>query len=116
MRWFHALLLLLASLTLAGAPGAAQTLEHARVGLLSLHKPEIERAGNIGASALRAGMQALGYIDGRNFELHEPHADGEAARLASLADELVAERVNIIVTFGTDATHAARQVTPPSRS
>jgi putative ABC transport system substrate-binding protein len=112
MRRFHALLLLLASVTLAGAPVAAQRLEHPRVGLLSLHKPAIERAGNIGASAFRTGMEALGYIEGRNFELHERHADGVAARLALLAEELVAEGVDVIVTLGTDATHAARQATP----
>jgi putative tryptophan/tyrosine transport system substrate-binding protein len=111
MRRFNALLLLLASAIVAGAPVAAQKPEHARVGLLSLHNSEIERAGNIGASAFRAGMHALGYIEGRNFELHERHADGEAARLATLAEQLVAERVDVIVAFGTDATHAARQAT-----
>jgi hypothetical protein len=71
MRRFNALLLLLASAILAGAPVAAQRREHPRLGLLLLHDSEIERAGNIGASAFRAGMQALGYIEGRNFELHE---------------------------------------------
>jgi putative ABC transport system substrate-binding protein len=56
-------------------------------------------------------MQVFGYIEGRDFELYERHADGDAARLTSLANELLAERVNVIVALGTDATHAARQAT-----
>jgi hypothetical protein len=48
----------------------------------------IEKTGNIGASDFRAGMRALGYVKGRNFELHERHADGEPARLVALAHEL----------------------------
>ena len=56
-------------------------------------------------------MQALGYVEGRNFELHERHADGEPARLVALAQELVAEQVEVIVAFGTDATRDARHAT-----
>jgi putative tryptophan/tyrosine transport system substrate-binding protein len=56
-------------------------------------------------------MQALGYSEGRNFHLHERHADGDAARLSPLAAELLAQRVDVIVAVGTDATHAAREVT-----
>ena len=56
-------------------------------------------------------MQALGYVEGRNFELHERHADGEPARLVALAHELVAEQVEVIVAFGTDATRDARHAT-----
>ena len=89
----------------------AQKPERARIGLLSLHDPAIEKTGNIGASAFRAGMQALGYVEGRNFELHERHADGEPARLVALAHELVAEQVEVIVAFGTDATRDARHAT-----
>ena len=92
-------------------PSTAQKPERARIGLLSLHDPAIEKTGNIGASAFRAGMQALGYVEGRNFELHERHADGEPARLVALAHELVAEQVEVIVAFGTDATRDARHAT-----
>ena len=53
-------------------------------------------------------MQTLGYVEGRNFELHERHADGEPARLVALAHGLVAEQVEVIVAFGTDATRDAR--------
>src|SRR5215207_1465675 len=89
----------------------AQTVDRVTVGLLSLHSADHEKAGKIGASAFRAGMQALGYSEGRNFHLHEGHADGDATRLSSLAAELMAERVDVIVAVGTDATHAAREVT-----
>ena len=75
------------------------------------HSAEDEKAGNIGATAFRAGMQALGYSEGQNFHLHERHADGDAALLSSLTAELLTKRVDVIVAVGTDATDAARQVT-----
>jgi ABC transporter substrate binding protein len=111
MRAVRAFATFLVTATLGIAPVMAQSFDRPRVGLLSLHYSEIERTGNIGASAFRAGMQAFGYIEGRDFELYERHANGDAARLTSLANELLAERVNVIVAFGTDATHAARQAT-----
>ena len=38
--------------------------------------------------ALRAGLADKGYIEGRNFTLTARYADGDAARIPSLADEL----------------------------
>jgi putative tryptophan/tyrosine transport system substrate-binding protein len=101
-------LALLVALTIGAAAMAQSAIT---VGLLSLHSSEHERSGKIGASAFRAGMKALGYGEGREFHLHERHADGDAARLPSLAAELLAERVDVIVAVGTDATHAARAAT-----
>jgi len=111
MRSLSAGLIALMVIFAIGDPTAAQTVNRITVGLLSLHSSDHEKAGRIGASAFRAGMQALGYSEGRNFHLHERHADGDVARLPSLAAELLAERVDVIVAVGTDATHAAREVT-----
>src|SRR3954468_16112700 len=89
----------------------AQAADRARVGLLSLHSADQERAGGIGATAFRAGMQALGYTEPQNVVIEERHANGDKDQLRSLASELVAARVQIIVTVGTDATQAAQQST-----
>src|SRR5215207_3407559 len=110
MRSLSARVIALMVIFAIGDPTAAQTVNRITVGLLSLHSSDHEKAGRIGASAFRAGMQALGYSEGRNFHLHERHADGDVARLPSLAAELLAERVDVIVAVGTDATHAAREV------
>ena len=80
MKWLTAAVVipLIAIVTITPA-AMAQTAGQISVGLLSLHSAEHEKAGNIGATAFRAGMQALGYSEGQNFHLHERHAEGDAA-------------------------------------
>ena len=78
-------------------------VDRARIGLLSLHEAEIEKAGLIGASAFRSGMHSLGYNEGRDYELYERNADGAVPRLGPLANDLIGERVDVIVALGTDA-------------
>jgi len=78
---------------------------------LSLQSREKEEADGIGASAVRAGMQAIGYIEHENLVLEVRHARGDRTQLRSLAAELVAARVQVIVAVGTQATDAAREAT-----
>src|SRR4051794_38166716 len=112
MKWVTAAVVIpLIAIATITTTAMAQTAGQITVGLLSLDSAEDEKAGNIGATAFRAGMQALGYSEGQNFHLHERHADGDAALLSSLTAELLTKRVDVIVAVGTDATDAARQVT-----
>jgi len=61
--------------------------------------------------ALRDGLRELGYMEGRNLKFEHRSAEGHLDRLASLAEELVRLKVDVIVT-GTDAaTRAAQQAT-----
>jgi putative ABC transport system substrate-binding protein len=55
---------------------------------------------------LRAYMQALGYVEGRNIAFDVRYADGKVEGLPALAAELVAQRPAVIATFG-DATGLA---------
>jgi ABC-type uncharacterized transport system substrate-binding protein len=55
---------------------------------------------------LRAYMQALGYVEGRNIAFEVRYADGQVDRLPTLAADLVAQRPAVIATFG-DATALA---------
>ena len=61
--------------------------------------------------ALRSGLADLGYAEGRNIVIEVRWAEGKYDRLPSLASELVALKVNVIVTAGTKATVAAKDAT-----
>jgi putative ABC transport system substrate-binding protein len=63
--------------------------------------------------AFRQGLRDLGYVEGRNLVIEYRDAEGKPDRLAALAAELVALKVDVIVTSaGTTATAlAAKQVT-----
>jgi putative ABC transport system substrate-binding protein len=60
-------------------------------------------SGRTFTEPLRAYMQALGYVEGRNIVFDVRYADGMVDRLPTLAAELVAQRAAVIATFG-DAT------------
>jgi putative ABC transport system substrate-binding protein len=97
------------SLALLAAPLAAeaqQARKMARVGVLtpaSGPSPLFE--------ALRAGLHELGYIEGRDVRIEYRFAKGDLPALPRLARELIALPVDIIVTDGTAAAHAAKQAT-----
>ena len=59
--------------------------------------------------ALREGLRELGYEDGRNVAFEYRWAERKLDRLPVLADELVALKVDVIVTHGTPGSRAAKQ-------
>jgi putative ABC transport system substrate-binding protein len=61
--------------------------------------------------ALRQGLRELGYEDGRNIVFEYRWAERKLDRLPVLADELVALKVDVIVTHGTPGSRAAKQAT-----
>jgi len=78
-----------------------------RVGVLSggsaVANPQIQ--------ALREGLQALGWVEGRNLVIEARFADGHMDRLASLAADLVRLDVQVIVAGPSTVAQAARQAT-----
>lgn len=56
-------------------------------------------------------MRAFGWIEGRNISLEPRSADAKLDRLRPLADELVALKVDVLVTYGSDAAQAAKSAT-----
>src|SRR3989454_7793181 len=60
---------------------------------------------------LRIGLRDLGYVEGKSIALEERSSQGRNERFSDLASELVRLNVNIIVTWGTPATLAAKQAT-----
>ena len=63
------------------------------------------------AHAVREGLRELGYVDGQNIRIEVRSAQGQADRLASLAQELVALKVNVIVTGTEPAARAVQHAT-----
>jgi putative ABC transport system substrate-binding protein len=79
----------------------------ARIGVLVLGNPDPEPF----LKTFRAGLREIGYVEGDNIQFDIRSANGEARNLSSLASELVALKVDIIVTFQTLPATARKQAT-----
>jgi putative ABC transport system substrate-binding protein len=93
---------------LAGEAQHAATIP--RIGLLfptSLSDPRTPRF----LEAFRQGLRELGYAEGQNIAIESRFAEGKWDQLPSLAAELVRLKVDVIVTYTTPATQAAKQAT-----
>jgi putative tryptophan/tyrosine transport system substrate-binding protein len=62
-------------------------------------------------NAFRHALRDLGHIEGENVVFEYRYASGLPDRLAWVAAELVRRPVDLIATFGTPATRAAREAT-----
>src|SRR6266480_7524500 len=101
----------LALLALGAAPFAAeaqQATKVARIGYLQTNpvtSPHLREA-------FLQGLRDLGYVEGRNLVIEYRDAEGKVERLPALAAELVALKVDVIVTGGgTPPALAAKQAT-----
>jgi putative tryptophan/tyrosine transport system substrate-binding protein len=63
------------------------------------------------ASAFRAGLKDAGYAEGQNVAIDFRWGEGQYNRLPTLAAELVANRVDVIVAGGPPAAVAAKAAT-----
>jgi putative ABC transport system substrate-binding protein len=81
-----------------------------RIGLLDLGSRQSQMVGGTYA-ALMEGLREFGYVEGRNFVLEARHAEGNADRLDGLAAELVRQNVDLILSQGNPASHAAQRAT-----
>ena len=90
-------------------PLAAQAQQPSRVPRIGYLDP-ISRS-NPWVEAFRSGLHDLGYVQGRNINIEYRSAEGKYDRLPSLATELVYLGIDILVTYGTPGTRAAKQAT-----
>ncbi|HEY3165907.1 MAG TPA: ABC transporter substrate-binding protein, partial [Candidatus Binatia bacterium] len=79
---------------------------------------KIPRIGYISVSALstrveafQRGLRELGYVEGKNIVIEYRSAEGKLDRLPVLAAELVALKVDVIVSPGATTTRAIKQAT-----
>ena len=59
----------------------------------------------------RKALDDFGYIEGKNIRFEYGYAEGDNERLPELANDLVGLKVDVILTWGTDAVLAAKQAT-----
>lgn len=90
---------------------AAQSTPH-RVGLLGAGPAPTLETPSPNVEAFRRGLRSLGYVEGRNLVLEARFAGGDQRRLAELAAELVAAKVQVILASTTSAAAAAAKATP----
>src|SRR5215470_14156173 len=101
-------LCVLAPLLLAPLAAEAQaTGKLWRIGWLSFGSPT---AFSDRLDAFRQGLRELGYTD-QNVFIEQRWAEGKEGLLRDLATELVALKVDVLVSVGTPATRAAKQAT-----
>ena len=59
----------------------------------------------------RQALRELGYVEGQNIAYEYRYGEGAPDRLGTVAAELVRRPVDLIATYGTQATHAAKEAT-----
>src|SRR2546428_8118553 len=61
--------------------------------------------------AFQDRLRELGYVEGQNVVFHPRWGNGQVSRLQGLVTELVAAKVDVLVTAGNPASLAAKQGT-----
>ena len=96
---------------LVGCVGMAEAQQRGKV-------PRIGFLGNSTAALeenlvgpFREGLRDLGYVEGRNILIEYRWAEGKYERLPALIAELIALKIDVIVTAGTPAALAVKKAT-----
>jgi putative ABC transport system substrate-binding protein len=93
--------------TQAGKTTAQERSRLPRVGILSPYAAEASSFED----DIKRGLTDLGYIEGQSIEFETIFAEGRTDQLPALASELIARKVDVIVTTTAPAVHAAKQAT-----
>src|SRR5574342_1149032 len=87
---------------------AQQAAKVPRIGFLGNSTAALE-ANLVGP--FREGLRDLGYEEGKNIVIEYRWAEGKYERFPDLVNELIASKVDVIVTAGTPATQAVQKAT-----
>lgn len=97
---------------LLAAPLAAEAQQAGKIARIGYLSPNVATANPRLLEPFRQGMRDLGYVEGRNLLIEYRFAEGKLEQLPTLAANLVALKVDVIVTAGgTLAALAAQQAT-----
>ena len=92
------------------AAGRAQTTERMRrIAILMLTADDADGLARI--TALREGLQKVGWTEGRNLRIDTRWAAGDADRMRTYVTELVQANPDVILANGSPAVAALRQET-----
>src|SRR5215813_15676217 len=94
----------LAALSRAEAQQAAKAARIGWLGTQAAGGPHL-------LEAFRQGLRDLGYTEGRNVVIEYRYSGGKSEQLPTLAAELVALKVDVIVAANTPAALAAKRAT-----
>ncbi len=98
------------AIILPAFPAQAQKTERAhRNGFL--HLGDIAARNWTRVLSFIQGLRDLGYVEGRNMRIEWRFAEGKRGRLPALAAELVAHKVDVIVTHSTPGVRAGKRAT-----
>src|SRR6478672_6226651 len=101
---------LLAAGTLLAAPLVADAQQAANVTRIGYLAHNLAASSHL-RDAFLQGLRELGYVEGRNVVIEYRYAEGKPERLPALAAELVALKVDVIVTVSNTTALAAKQAT-----
>ena len=96
------------ALSLLAAPLAVETqpAKIARLGVLLFGTPDTDAF-----PAIRRGLSALGYVEGRTIDFEHRYAEGRPERLPDLARDLVRSNPDLIIAAGGDVAPFAKRAT-----
>jgi putative ABC transport system substrate-binding protein len=86
---------------------AQQPARVPRIGILALTQADADALGKV----LRQSLRDAGYIDGQSVVFESRSADGNAATLPAMAEDLVRSKVDVIVALYTPSVLAAKRAT-----
>ena len=104
----------LAALTIVAAPYAAEAeaeAQVARIGWLDAGSTPTAASPSGALTAFKQRLKELGYLPGRNLVMESRFADTYWDRLPGLAQDLVRQGVDVIVTIGTATVMYAKKAT-----
>src|SRR4030095_1877606 len=100
--------LLITVLLITGLVEAQQPKRIPQIGYLSYGSEEIDKSL---VAALKQGLRELGYLEGRNILIEQRYAAGRSEKLPDLLAELIRLKLDVLVTAGDPAAHAAKKAT-----
>jgi len=109
MKNIFGLLLIVAVLGDVRIAQAQQSGKIPRIGFLGNSTAALEE--NL-VGPFREGLRNLGYVEGKNILTEYRWAEGKYDRFPALIGELVAQKVEVIVTAGTPASLAVKKAAP----
>ena len=109
MKRIVRLIPIIVTLVIFGA--AAEAQQPAKTWKIGVLVSGTEAVNKSRDEALRQGLRALGYDEGKNIVIDYKYAEGKTDRLPQLAKELVAEKPDVIVVGGTAVAVAAKNAT-----
>src|SRR6266508_4515398 len=109
LKWLGLSVIVFVFVVAGAVAQAQQPAKIPRIGFLGNSTPALEE--NL-VGPFREGLRDLGYVEGKNILIEYRWAEGKYDRFPALIGDLVAQKVDIIVTAGTPASLAVKKAAP----